>query len=210
MKKVRAFDNIEKEDLKKLLACFEANHIHYSRNTTILSNLTNSSSIGVIEEGSADIIRYNYDGSRTYIETLESGDVFGSFTSIIDEGLYIISTEETDVTMFSFDKLVNPCRKNCPFHLTLIQNTYKIINAKLSKYNERIEILTKKTIRDKLLSYFSILSKKQINKTIILPNTLTNLADYLAIDRSAMMREIKNLKDEGLIESKGRKIYLKY
>lgn len=210
MKKVRAFDNIEKEDIKKMLLCFQASNMHYTRNITILSNLSSNSAIGIIESGSADIIRYNYDGSKTYIETLEEGDIFGSFTSIIDEALYIISTEETNVVMFSYDKLITPCKKNCPYHLTLISNTLQIINSKLSKYNERIEILTKKTIRDKLLSYFNILSKKQINKSIILPNTLTNLADYLAIDRSAMMREIRNLKDEGLIESNGRKIILKY
>lgn len=210
MKKVRAFDNIDKENIAKLLNCFESTKIHYNRNTTILSNLSTSSTIGVIESGSADVIRYNYDGSKTYIETLEEGDIFGSFTGVIDEGLYIISNEESSVITFTYDKLITPCKKNCPYHLALINNTIQLINAKLSKYNERIEILTKKTIRDKLLSYFNNLVKRQFNKTIILPNSLTNLAEFLAIDRSAMMREIKNLKEEGLIESQGRKIIIKY
>lgn len=68
----------------------------------------------------------------------------------------------------------------------------KIITTKLKNYNERIEILTQKTIRDKLLNYFNTLSRKQTSRNIILPYTLTDLSDYLSIDRSAMMREIKN------------------
>lgn len=45
----------------------------------------------------------------------------------------------------------------------------KILSLKLQNYNERIEVLTKKTIRDKLLAYFNLLVKKQISKNITLP-----------------------------------------
>ena len=80
----------------------------------------------------------------------------------------------------------------------------------MDEKNDRIEILTKKTIRDKLLEYFNIYSKKHGTRVIYLPFSLTDFADYLAIDRSAMSREMKNLKDEGFIDSKGRKITLLY
>ena len=76
--------------------------------------------------------------------------------------------------------------------------------------NERIEILTKKTIRDKLLEYFNIYRKKHASKIIYLPFSFTDLADFLAVDRSAMTRELKNLKEEGFIETKGRRITLLY
>ena len=76
--------------------------------------------------------------------------------------------------------------------------------------NTRIELLTKKNIRDKLLSYFDILSSKNLSKTIMVPFSYTDLADYLSIDRSAMMREISYLIDEGFIEKKGKKIKLLY
>lgn len=81
-----------------------------------------------------------------------------------------------------------------------MQNTIKL--------NTRIEILTKKNIRDKLITYFNILSAKNYSKTFTIPFTLTDLADYLSVDRSAMMREISHLKNEGFIEKKGKKITL--
>ena len=81
------------------------------------------------------------------------------------------------------------------------------MSDKIKKNNERIEILTNKTIRDKLLAYFKI---NTINKVVKLPFTLTDLADYLAVNRSAMSRELKNLKEEGLIEIKDKKIKILY
>ena len=71
-----------------------------------------------------------------------------------------------------------------------------------------MEILTNKTIRNKLLAYFKIMSRKNNSRVIYLPYNYTDLADYLAIDRSAMYRELKNLKEEGLIEVKNKRITL--
>ena len=72
----------------------------------------------------------------------------------------------------------------------------------------RIELLTQKSIRDKLISYFDILSLRRVNRTFTIPYSYTDLADYLSVDRSAMMREIKALKDEGFISKQGNKIIL--
>ena len=74
----------------------------------------------------------------------------------------------------------------------------------------RIELLTQRSIRDKLIGYFTMLSTRSLSKTIYLPFSLTDLADYLSIDRSAMMRELKLLKDDGFIEKDGKKIKLIY
>lgn len=210
MARNKVFDEIENNDVKKMLTCFNARTINYKKDVMILSNISTSDQVGIIEEGSAVIIRYNYNGSRTIMEKLNKGDIFGSFSSAATEELYVIALEDTDVILFPYNKLINRCKKNCEYHNKVIDNMVQILSNKLQEKNERIEILTKKTIRDKLLTYFNIISKKQITKNFTLPFSLTDLADYLSMDRSAMMREIKNLKEEGLIESKGKKIYLKY
>ena len=74
----------------------------------------------------------------------------------------------------------------------------------------RIELLTKRSIRDKLLSYFSILSTRKLSTSFELPYSLTDLADYLSIDRSAMMRELKLLKEDGFVTKTGNRITLNY
>ena len=72
----------------------------------------------------------------------------------------------------------------------------------------RVELLTKRSIRDKLLGYFTLLSTRNLSKTFTLPFSLTDLADYLSVDRSAMMRELKMLKEDGFIEKNKNKFTL--
>ena len=102
------------------------------------------------------------------------------------------------------------CNSKCKFHKELEKNLPILIMNNTIKLNTRIELLTKKNIRDKLLTYFNLLSTRKLSKTFSLPFSLTDLADYLSVDRSAMMREIKALKDEGFIKKMGNKITLLY
>ena len=92
----------------------------------------------------------------------------------------------------------------------LNDNLSELILNKVTLLNTRIELLAKRSTRDKLLGYFNVLSTRHFSKTFSLPFSLTDLADYLSVDRSAMMREIKFLKEEGFIEKTGNKITLLY
>ena len=96
------------------------------------------------------------------------------------------------------------------YYNQFIKNLLKILTDKISERNKRIEILTKKSIRDKLLEYFKINSQRTGSKIVYLPFTFTELADYLAVDRSAMSREMKYLKEEGFIQVSNKKITLLY
>ena len=101
-------------------------------------------------------------------------------------------------------------RTNCKFHETLTELLPDLILNKVTNLNMRIELLTKRSIRDKLVGYFNLISSMSLTKSFSLPFSLTDLADYLSVDRSAMMRELKLLKDDGFIEKTGNKITLLY
>ncbi|MBR6072828.1 MAG: Crp/Fnr family transcriptional regulator [Bacilli bacterium] len=204
------FDGIEESDVKKLLTEFNALTLTFRKDATVLSNVSNTDSFFIIQEGKANIVRYNFNGTKTIMEKMEKGDIFGAFSGTIEDDLYVIAAEDSKIIVFEYKRLINRSGKNVEAHNKLIDNVLNKLADKLSYFNERIEILTEKTIRDKLLKYFGYLSKKQITKSIIIPFTLSDLSDYLAVDRSAMMREIKNLNEDGLIASKGRYINLKY
>ena len=107
---------------------------------------------------------------------------------------------------FIYDNIYNKCNSKCKFHDELKENLSYLIIKNTVKLNTRIEILTKKSIRDRLLTYFNIVASKNFTKTIKLDISLTDLADYLCVDRSAMMREISHLKEDGIIEKNGKKI----
>lgn len=210
MNELNVFQGINKEDKIKLLNMYNALNIHYKDGETILSNVSMSNNLYVIETGKVEVIRYNFDGSKNIIETIEKGDIFGSFVGSNADEIYIVAIEDTDVYSFSYQKMLNKTGKNIDLQNKLIDNIIKLLSYKIQNYNERIDMLSEKTIRNKLLKYFNYLSRKQLTKNIILPFTLSDLASYLSIDRSAMMREIKLMKEDGIIDSKGKYFKIKY
>ena len=205
------FKNISNKNKDKLLRLIEANTIIYKENTSILNTLKNNNIIGIVLEGNIQITKTDYNGNRILIEDLFENDIFGTILSHLNNKEYEITTKEpTKIILIDFDTIINSKQNNKEFYNQFIKNLLEIIVKKINEKNERIEILTSKSIRNKLLEYFRITAKKSGTKTIYLPFTFTDLADYLSVDRSAMSRELKNLKDEGFIEIKQKRITLLY
>lgn len=210
MNEITLFNDIENKDVKSMLSCFNATTINYKSGTTIISNLANTGTIGILSEGSANLIKIDYNGNRTIIDKLEKGSIFGEVFLPNSDELSIIATDNCTVISFDYEHITKRCKKSCPYHSKLIDNMIQILADKIVNMNNRIDILTKKTIREKLLEYFKAIEKEKLSKTFKLNLNFTELADYFGVDRSALMREIKNLKNEGFIEAKGNKITLLY
>lgn len=205
------FYNIDNKQKAKLLKELEANIMLFKKNSIILSSVKHENIICILVTGHLQIIKTDYDGNRTIIEDLKENSVFGSMTSSISNTeCDILAKEDVKIIVIDFNEIINYTENKTYYFNQFLKNLLKIMSDKISKNNDRIEILTNKTIRDKLLAYFKINTKNSNNRIVYLPFTLTDLADYLAINRSAMSRELKYLKEEGLIEIKDKKIKLLY
>ena len=205
------FANINTKQKEKLLRLLEANTLNFSKNCQIMTSVKWDNIIGVVIEGYMQITRTDYNGNRAIIEELEENSIFGTTLSSLKNTEYeIITKEETKIVVIEYSSIITEVDNNYPYYNQFIKNLLEIINEKINEKNARIEILTKKTIRDKLLEYFKIISKKNGSKKIYLSLNFSELADYLSVDRSAMSRELKNLIDEGFIKKHGSKITLLY
>ncbi len=204
------FQNISSRNQKILLRNFEASQLFFKKNSSIFQNVIGDNLIGIIVYGSLQIIKTDYNGNQSLIEELNENDIFGAVISHINSNEYeIITKEDTLLYVFDYDQVLN-LNLNTESYNQFLKNILQITTSKMQEKNERIEILTKKTIRNRLLEYFNITSSNHGSRIIYLPFTFTDLADYLAIDRCAMSRELKYLKEEGLIAIKGRRITLLY
>ena len=211
MNKISIFEGIKEENIKFMLNCFDARKISFNKNRTIASYINSTNLVGIILSGSAELIRYDYDGNRTIVETLDENSIFGDMFYQVDANeLSVIAKTEVEVLFIPYDAIIKRCKRACPFHSILVNNVLRILSEKIVNMNERIEVITKRSIREKLLAYFDLVAKRKFSRSFTLPFALSDLADYLSIDRSAMMREMKNLKDDGIISAKGRKITLLY
>lgn len=210
VEKSRFYQNTDEKKLKKLLTTLQSNTHFYKSNQTIAYSISNRELIGIIEEGSANLVRYDYDGKRSIIEEMNEGDIFSDLFLAVDSAeLSVISTTDCKVTFIEYKYLIEEAKKS-DTALILLDNLIQLMAKKLVKRNERIELLTTRSIRNKLLNYFELQAKKNNSKSFNLNYSYTDLADYLSVDRSAMMRELKNLKDDRLITDTNKKITILY
>ena len=204
---VDVFSGIKRLDKKKLLKELESTTLLFDKNVSILKSISSNSILGVIEEGSAQIIRTDYDGNVIIIDNLSLGSIFGTKFSLLDNDEYdIITKDECKIIFIDYDYILKIDQKRSIYYQKFLINLLNIMSKMVHTQNERINILTRKTTREKLLEYFENESKRNFSKSFYLSFNLTELAEYLSIDRSAMMREIKRLKDDKIIESSGNKI----
>jgi CRP-like cAMP-binding protein len=208
---INLFDNINDKNVHKLLDLFESHTITIKKNTTLQSIIVKPKKyIAYVLNGYLQGVKNDFNGNKIIIEEFEENDIFGNIISAHNNNDYeIIAKEDSKVIIIDYDNILSADTTNVYYNI-FIKNLLSIITQKMNEVNQRVDILINKTIRNKLLEYFKIIYKENKSKIIYLPFTYTALADYLAIDRCAMSRELKNLKDEGMIEIKGRKIKLLY
>ncbi len=204
------FDRISPESLENMMHCFRAAKKTFSPDESILHYTDSSEAIGVILSGEAHLVKYDCDGYKNIIEHLSTNSVFGSLLlrPFAKEAFEVIALSECSVLFFDYAHLVKRCEKACSHHSILTSNMLQILSSQSQYLHMRIDVLSQRTTRGKLLSYFQVLSRQQQSSCITLPFPLYSLADYLFIDRSAMFREMKKMKEEGLIASKGKSITL--
>ena len=170
----------------------------FIKNETITTYIEKRNQFCILIDGEADLVRYDFYGQKTIIGHFDKFDTFGEvfYPTNTNNELFVSAKKNCKVLFYTYDNLDYKCRKNCNFHNILINNISQLLLEKIVNLNMRVELLSKRNIRDKLISYFNMLSANTLSKTITIPFSYTDLADYLSIDRSAMMRDIKALVDQ--------------
>lgn len=191
--------------------CAKVKQKSFKKGEEITTYLVKREQVCVLLSGTADLIRYDLKGNKSIVQRFSKDDIFGEiFYSVsTNSELSVIAKDTCEVAFFEAEYLYHPCSYHCAFHTQLSQDLLHRIITKSRTQNTRIELLTKRTIRDKLLYYFQFLSETR-SRSVTIPFSYTDLADYLNIERSALMRELKNLSDEGFIERVGNHIKLLY
>ena len=203
------FFNISPEEYRSMKLCLSARERSFKEGETIYTFEKTSQAVGIVLSGAAVIVRYELNGSRTILEHLSEQDIFGATLAALNsvyENVSVICETDCTVMFIDYSHIISPCAKACRCHHQLIQNMLMIISQKNLQLSERVELLSKRTIREKLLCYFLQQSSKQNAHSFTLPFTMSDLADYLSVDRSAMTRELKKMKDDGIIKVNRRHI----
>lgn len=205
------FRNIRYEEYQRMLNCFQAVQKSYLAEEQIYDFAEPKQDvIGVVERGSASLIRIDEAGVATVLENMERGGVFGrhlAFAGSLGDSLEVVARTPCDILFIDYVHLLRRCENACAHHSILVQNMLELLSDKAQTLSERVDVLSRRSIREKLLCYFRQQAAKS-GGSFVLPFSLSVLADYIASDRSAMMRELRRLKEQGVLQTDGRRITL--
>lgn len=180
----------------------------FKKGEVILSIGDHSGRVGVILEGRAHIATLDAEGRDSILEFLMIGDSFGEhlMMSVGSQVCNVLADTDCTVMFISYDNVIRDCKDGCQNHTELVKMLLLLTATKVQTLSLHVNILSQRTLRKKLMTYLEYQSKGQTGEDspFRIPMTLVNLADYLGVDRSAMMREIHNMNRDGLIKSRGR------
>ena len=162
--------------------------------------------IGIMLKGDAFLESMNMEGQRRILDYFQEKESFvrKCFPEMERGVCYVISRCRCQVAFINERKLTS----NDDFHETRAQILEEILMRAPRRAMMHADVLCQRSLRQKLLVYFGYLSRSGGRPFFDLPFSYTDCADYLAVDRSAMMRELGRMKDEGIVTVDGRRLRL--
>ena len=177
MDNLSIFKNMNPDEISDALKSLGARRITFRKEHIIISNLVDDDLIGVIISGKASIVNYGYSGNRDIIDNLEYDDVFGKPFFNINSDVVVIASTDCEVLFIDYNLLISHGSK----YDKINYNINKLLTGKIYNLYEKIEILSKRTIKEKLLTYFNNLSKKYHKKSFNLPIDVSKIKEYFTI-----------------------------
>lgn len=202
LRQLPLFQGIRDEDLPVMLDCLGVFQKEYHKGEMILLESNQVRSVGVVLAGTVHMVKENVEGNRALLVSMMPGELFGESFSCGSQQAASVSFQAASpcqVLFLPFYKVVHSCKMSCVFHHRLIENMVRLIGDKNVRLMQKIEILSQKTLREKILSYLQYKMEEQGNGSVVLHLGRQSLADYLCADRSALTRELARMQDDGLI-----------
>lgn len=196
------FTGIQEEDFPAMLACLGSFQKKYKKNEIIFFESNEIRNVGIILSGTVHMIKNDAEGYQTLLVTMKTGDLFGeSFScgSHLNAHVSFIATTPCIILFLPFYKIIHSCKMTCTFHHRLIENMVRYISDKNVQLMNKIEIISKKTLREKIMTYLQQQASVQNSKHFTISLGRLELADYLCADRSALTRELSHMQKDGLI-----------
>ena len=197
------FAGVGDDEIISMLSCLGARLHTYKKGEYVLRQGEHLSDITVLVEGNLHIQKDDYWGNRSILGQIDVGEMFGEAYVAPESGALlndVVAVEDSAVIFFDVKRIITTCSSACRFHAMVVQNMFFAISEKNRKLVQKLGHMSKRSTREKLISYLSEEAKRQNSSNFTIPFNRQQLADFLSVDRSAMSNELCKMRDEGLLE----------
>ncbi|MDO4517017.1 MAG: Crp/Fnr family transcriptional regulator [Bacillota bacterium] len=198
------FSGMEEHEILAVLRCVNAYEVKKQKGEYIFRAGDSTDVMGLVLSGTVFIIQEDIWGHRNILSKCHTGDFFGEPYAAKPGSLLNISVtanEDCEVLMLNVKRLLSSCSSACDHHQRLIRNLVSVLANKVLILNEKITHISKRTTREKILSYLSQEAQRQGSLSFDIPYDRQQMADYLCAERAAMSVELSKLQKEGKLKT---------
>lgn len=202
LKRTKLFSGVGEEDISAMLNCLQGNLKNYKKGEYVYRQGEHINNISVLLEGALHIQTDDYWGNRDIVNVVHPGEMFGEAYVAPESGAILndlVAVDDSVIINFEAYKVLTTCSSACKFHNTVVQNLFFAISEKNRMLIQKLSHISKRSTREKLISYLSEESKRNNSSSFTISFNRQQLADFLSVDRSAMSNELSKMRDDGLL-----------
>lgn len=194
------FKGIDEKEFGPMLRCLNAKEKPYRKGEVILLAGDPCVTVGLVLKGAAQVVKEDAQGRQVLLAELSESDLFGEVfacAGTLKSPVTVLASEYCTVLHIDYRRVITACSAACSFHVGLIENMLALLAQKNLMLQGKISILSKRTIRERLLTYFDLVRGDERSFTLSL--TREGLAALLCVDRSALSAELSKMQKDGLL-----------
>lgn len=202
LKRTKLFAGVGEDEIAAMLGCLQAKLCTFKKGEYVFRQGEYLKNITVLVEGNLHIQKDDYWGNRSIINVVSIGEMFGEAYAAPGSGPLlndVVAARDSTVIFFDVQRVLTVCSSACKFHSMVVQNLFLAISEKNRKLVQKLGHMSKRSTREKLISYLSEEARRQNSGTFTIPFNRQQLADFLSVDRSAMSNELCKMRDDGLL-----------
>ncbi|MDO4300973.1 MAG: Crp/Fnr family transcriptional regulator [Clostridia bacterium] len=202
LKNSKLFNNISESDIESMINCLLIKERKYNKGDFILRAGDRLTAVNMVAEGAVHILKEDYWGNQSILTEIGVGELFGETYACLKNiplQVNVVAVKVSTVLEIDINRVLAVCTDKCKFYSRLIENLLSVVAGKNLMLTNKMECMVQRTTRNKIMSYLSLQSEKNNSSQFNIPFNRQQLADYLAVDRSAMSKELCRLRDEGIL-----------
>ena len=212
LRRVRLFTGIEDEAIPPMLGCLKARTKSYRKDAYVLHAGSRPEGLGLLLSGSLFVMHEDQMGNRELRAHVPPCGIFAenyACAGDVEMDVSLIADAESEVMWLDVRRILTTCTNACPHHTQMIRNLFADLARSNLLLNEKLTHVSRRSTREKLLSYLWAESRRQGSTEFSIPFNRQELADYLCVDRSAMSAELSRMQKDGLLSAEKNRFALR-
>ena len=202
MQKSKLFEGFSETECMELCAALRPVLREYAKNQIIVEEGEQMQYVGIVRSGRVSYMKFYYTGNSHIVSMLEPFELMGMEAAVTPSRfspVTILAQSPSTVLLFDYDDLVTDRVLHRGQRLQIMENLLHVLGNEGIQQMYKIEVLSKRALRDRIMTYLWLMSHKRNSDTFSIRMTQEQLAQYLCVNRSALSSELNTMEREGVI-----------